>query len=1691
MESTVKPKPQPKEKKVWLYEAALALVLLLALYLRTTGLDWDSGQHLHPDERFLTMVGSAIQPVHSLSEYFDTAHSTLNPANKGFGFYVYGTLPLFIVRYVAGALHKADYGHINLVGRVLSALADLLTIFLVYLLGKRLFNRRVGLLAATFSTFAVLQIQYSHFYAVDNFATMFGMLALYIAVLIAKRSPEVAPKDDWLLYVAFGAAYGAALASKLSIAPAAVLLPTAALIRLLRLPEEEQRKQTGVMLLLLGIGGLVGLLTFRVFQPYAFRGPGFFSGLNPHWIDNLRQLRAQTAGTADFPPAMQWARRPIWFGWQNLTFWGLGLPLALSAWAGFLWMAWRTLKRPERYALLWGWTAVFFTLVSLQNNPSLRYFLPIYPTLAVIGAWFWWEVWKKWRENKLHRWIAIASTLAITVLAAGWAFAFVNIYHRPHTRVAATRWIFAHIPGAITLESGTGQSRFQEPLAFPPNLQIEPNTPYTLHFVPHRSGTATHVYLPHIKAASRITISLANGQSELFNTSIAPKKSQQQQTIEVKDPAIMLTAGVEYTLKIKGTNALICGPITITTDPQGSITLPFPHQCLTDNDLPLRLTFTTDQKARITKISIHKTQRISPKNQKLTIQLRLLQTGQKSPLAEASARVNWGTNGETSARIALNHPVQIQKDKGYDLVLTPSSQISLEGSRIANETSWDDGLPLRMDGYDPFGGIYTGLNFEMYWDDNEDKRQRFYSILDTADVIMITSSRQWASLSRLPERYPLVNAYYRHLMGCPPWMTVEHCYNIARVGTFHGDLGFTLTKVYESDPTLGPIRINDQPSEEAFTVYDHPKVFIFRRDGYNPAAVRAALGAVDLEHVMRIPPGKMPPHPANLLLPPARWGLQQLSGTFAALFPSTSPLNRWQIFAVLAWYLFIALLGWLAWPLIRPFFRAFPDAGYPAARLVGMMLFAYSAWLLGSWGIPVTRTLLLAVLAFLVVAAALAAYAQFPSIKEDLRRRKREIIWAEIFFLAFFLLDLYIRWNNPDLWHPWKGGEKPMDFSFFMAAIKSATFPPYDPWFAQGYINYYYWGFVLVGMPVKLLGIRPTVAYNLILPTLFGATALVAFALVRGLYASLKGEGRQARLVGLAGTIGFVLLGNLGTVKMIWQGFEKVAAAPNLLEHASGLRRTLFAIEGFFKVLGGAHLPYSIGDWYWIPSRAIPAKGEVEPITEFPFFTFLYADLHAHLMALGITVLVLLWGVGLLLYVQKHKPDWRWWAGAIAWGGFFIGALRPTNTWDWPTYLLLGIAAAGFAAWKVQRPHQPTWRRLAGAASAAAWLILASALFFAPYTHWYAQGYTKVHIWHGTHTPITAYLVHWGLFLYILVSWLIWESRRWLAETPAVQGLRWWSKNYPWAIATVLLTAIVTAAVALHFHAQIAWLVVPLIAWDGVLLLRRGRPLPQQILLTFFGFGLVLTLMVEIIVLSGDIGRMNTVFKFYYQVWTLFAVSAAVALGLLAKEACKHRPKLRNTWGAGLLLLVWGAALFPVIGGAAKMQDRMAPAPHTLDGMAYMQYAHYYDQDTNLPLNEDYEAILWMQQHVKGTPVIVEANTVEYRWGTRYTIYTGLPGVVGWNWHERQQRGVVVGSQWVEERVAAVREFYRTPDLEKAKQFLQKYGVRYIVVGRLEEAYYKGKGLDKFPRAEGKLWRAVFRTGETTIYEVMPQNAGR
>ncbi|MCJ7583886.1 MAG: glycosyltransferase family 39 protein, partial [Anaerolineales bacterium] len=913
-----------ENKWAWVYDLLLIVVLLAGAYFRLVGMAWDEDQHPHPDERFLTMVETSLQVKKcadpnisvdvcppdqirwlGLSDYFNTATSPLNPHNRGFSYFVYGTLPIIIVRYVAEWVGQTGYDQVNLVGRALSALADLGSIFFLYLLVDRLYGRRVALLAAAFSSLAVLQIQQSHYFTVDTFTNFFMFLALYFAVEIAygagrqginplaidtksaeadsSAASRIFPASDsqpgdlaqhpaeasaggivvrFILYVfrfswaplfwlslGFGFALGMAVASKINAVMLAVVLPSAFALRYFRTNRQLEEPISPAhrhpllisghltldkVVLYIIVGAVASILAFRLFQPYVFSGPGFFSlKPNPAWIANIKEQRTQASGDADLPFALQWARRSHLFSFENLTVWGLGLPLGILAWVGFLWTGWRILKGEWRqHLLLWGWTALYFLWQSLQFNPTMRYQLPIYPLLAMMAAWVVLQPLRKTDyASRFTHYALFFLGVVVLFATAAWAFAFTRIYTRTETRVAASRWIYQNVPGPINLSIQTADgTTYQQPLSFPYVYSLQAGAPYNSGFIAQAEGILSQVYLPHVVVSlptqtANLLLTIRQGPEEpqplaasVFVALPLGSAASTAQALSL-DPPLSLSAQQVYYLQVQLVDPAgqvdICGPISLslqTVSGQVNQLINALPRCLVSPDQPYSISFVASADGMLTGVTLGRAVNVITPTTSQTLSLVVATAPEPQPdqvLGSAALTSDFAPQkdlrGEAYA-LTLDQPVLVTKGQTYFLHLaTTGGALALSGAAPANETEWDMGLPFRLDGYDAYGGIYNGnLNLEIYWDDNTDKLVRFQTTLDQADYIFLSSNRQWASVTRIPERYPLTTTYYRELIGCPADKDVIWCYNVAKPGMFAGNLGFDLVAVFESFPNLGP-----------------------------------------------------------------------------------------------------------------------------------------------------------------------------------------------------------------------------------------------------------------------------------------------------------------------------------------------------------------------------------------------------------------------------------------------------------------------------------------------------------------------------------------------------------------------------------------------------------------------------------------------------------------------------------------------------------------------------------------------------------------------------------------------------------------------------------------------------------------------------------------------------------------------
>ncbi|MFQ5594186.1 MAG: DUF2298 domain-containing protein, partial [Anaerolineae bacterium] len=1720
--------------------AALFLILVAGAYLRFTGLDWDQDQHLHPDERFLTMVLSSLERPASIGEFFNTPVSSWNPHNKGWGFFVYGTLPIFIIRFVGEELGKTTYGEIYLVGRALSGLFDLLTVLLLFFIARRLYDTRVALLASALSAAAVLQIQQSHFMTVDTFATTFTILAFLGAVLVAQEGKL------WQ-YVLTGAGIGMAVASRINLALLGPLAVVAAGLYLWRTLAETDDPQTRSKLIertvvQLVLAGVVSLIAFRIFQPYAFQGPGFLGlHLNDKWVSNMRSIQAQATGEVDMPPSHQWTNRPAYlFPLSHMVLWGLGLPLGVAAWVGLALAGWQVLrKRHLQHVLPVAWVLILFAYQGQQFTKTMRYFLQIYPILAMLAAflliWLWdgakrgkgeKEIRKKGesaiRERGLFPFSAfslvpsfsfiwspwLAGALALLVVAGTytWAFAFTRIYTRPVSRVAASRWIYDRVPSAATVHFEAADSTMSEtqvPLYLPNSVYaangfiVQPGgIPYRASFAAVADGSLGTVTLNQIQDLENdsdpetIAVSLADGPTGrrvLATRQIVIHAEQNAGPLIVDFAGLPVQADRRYYVF---THALEGGAIKVVGRETGTVAYQTDHGPKTQS-LRLSYVLETDRTGVVFehngsenvssfKLSQAGTVRSITMNYLIdplgdpepeTVQAAIAaDPGGQQTLAQAQVTAHMEqTDHPRGEAYTFELPATpLEADREYFLITRAldGAPVQAWSTVIANE-HWDDSVPLRMDGKDGFG-MYMGFQIQNYNNDNPEKLEDLLEWLDQADYIMLTSNRLYGSIPRLPMRYPITTEYYRLL--------------------FAEQLGFKLEKTFTSYPSIGSIEIPDQSAEEAFTVYDHPKVWVFRKtEEFSRAKVRAMLadeaqGPFIFVKPIEVKKASSASTLTTLELPHDRWVRQQAAGTWSAIFNPDSPINRSMPLTVLLWLIAVEIIGLAVFPIAFVVFSRLADRGYIVSKALGLLLLAWLVWFLSSLTpLPYARWSIGLCLLVLAGLSTVIAYRQRESITEFIAENRRLLLIGEALFLLSFFAFLLVRMGNPDLWHPARGGEKPMDFAYLNAVIKSRSFPPYDPWFAGGYINYYYFGFVIVGTLIKLLGIVPATAYNLAVPTLFGLTFVGAFAVVYNLVATEDREssipntqyrisGSRYWILGILGGLFVTVVGNLEEAQVLLGGLKNIGAS-GLRSTIPGLATLAGALQGLLKLADGKSLGIPNDWWFWNASRVMP-NGE---INEFPAFTFVYADLHAHMIALPITLLALAMAVQVIrgavrpgtlaeLGISLDGPpvwlsriDWAEMAQLAVWG-LIIGSLRATNTWDYPTYLLVAAGALGIrAVWRRGRIDLvAVWE--------AGWrfgvVVALSMFFFWPYIQNYETAYTSVQLWHGERATLGDYLTIHGFFLFIVGTFLVVEVADWWRR----RGRDVWSTGNELSLllqyGALALGAAVVGLMYLRLWVPALGLVLAVPA--AVLALRSDVSPRRRLVGLLFLLGLILTLTVEFVVLKGDIGRMNTVFKFYIQVWVLWGVAAATSLAWLVPRVRRWTPAVQQVWWGAFAVLFVAVSLYPLLASRAKMRDRFDTALGPgLDGAAYMQTAVFHDEGQALQLEYDRLAIQWMQENIPGTPVVLEGQTVEYRWGTRVAIYTGLPTVVGWRWHQVQQRSVLPDSV-VNGRVEDVKTIYNTPNLQQALELMDKYDVSYVYVGPLEHAYYDPSGLAKF-----------------------------
>ncbi|MFZ5858094.1 MAG: DUF2298 domain-containing protein [Chloroflexota bacterium] len=842
--------------------------------------------------------------------------------------------------------------------------------------------------------------------------------------------------------------------------------------------------------------------------------------------------------------------------------------------------------------------------------------------------------------------------------------------------------------------------------------------------------------------------------------------------------------------------------------------------------------------------------------------------------------------------------------------------------------------------------------------------------------------------------------------------------------------------------------------------------------------------------------------------------------------------------ASLSWYLASSILGWLTFPLVFRLFPALTDRGYTLARASGILLWGWLFWILASLG--VLRNDLGGVLFAFILLLGLSVWSLMTDywslvtgIKDWLTSHKPLILTTELLFLIAFAFLAIVRAANPEA----VGTEKPMELAFINAILRSPTLPPNDPWMSGYSISYYHFGYILTAMLARLTGTSGNVAFNLMSALVFALAAVGSYGVLYNLLSATidrrpKTEDDTSSTVhrppstvitlALLAPLFLLILSNFEGLLEIFHGLGWFWTTNGLTANSQQPIANFWTwlnIKDLTEAPSGGWLPDRYL-WWWRASRVLSdfdlVGNHQEVIDEFPAFSFVLGDLHPHILSLPFNMLGI--GVALNLFlggwrgiVNFFELKLRTTPRDFFFTAIVLGGLAFLNTWD-----ILPIAALIIGAYLLVRVREDgwSWARIEDAFLLGIPLAVTAFVLYLPFYVGFSSQAGGIlpnlinptrgaHLW-----------VMWGTLLLPLLAYLIWLTRDRETRPRYLTALAWTVGGilFLWAFSTLMglaaqridpdftaqylasqnqpdAASFFQAAFArrlsyiggLFTMASVIWLSLAHLLGNKQVDTEEGTQgdtsssdtPPNSPSSSFIihpsSFVLLLILLASLLILAPDFVylrdgfgyRINTVFKFYYQAWQLWAIAAAFASAVLLRGL---RGVGNVAWRLLLGLVLFAGLIYPVLAFLHKTNNFKPSNGFTLDASAHLNYYN----------PEDATAIQYFQSAPLG--VVAEAIGGSYSNYARISTYSGQPAVLGWPWHEYQWRG-----DWSAHgaREADIKTLYEVVNWDVTKSIIDRYQIRYIVVGNLERTTYDV--------SEAKFQQhlvVLFKAGNTVVYGV-------
>ena len=712
----------------------------------------------------------------------------------------------------------------------------------------------------------------------------------------------------------------------------------------------------------------------------------------------------------------------------------------------------------------------------------------------------------------------------------------------------------------------------------------------------------------------------------------------------------------------------------------------------------------------------------------------------------------------------------------------------------------------------------------------------------------------------------------------------------------------------------------------------------------------------------------------------------------AVLIALSAYLLQGDVWTFWTWYLLALVLGVAAMPLTGRLFRRFDDKGWIFSKVTAIAITGFLTWFLVAVKIlKYTTVTCVAVTVACTVLSILLYRKEQKEGFECIPFKHLNLVYAEeLLFFAFFLLWTYLAGFHPAAY----GTEKFMDYGFMEAMMRSKTLPATDLWYSQGKINYYYGGQYFAVFLTKLSGTKVELTYNLMRTFVAGLAFIMPFSLV---YQMVRDR------------MGWKVTGAAGKVSAWKKGIPAVtgALAGIAVSIAGNMHYVIYAcIIPWIQKLKGEEVSS-----YWFPdaTRYIGFNPDVDDKTihEFPCYSFVLGDLHAHVVDIMFVLLILAllyaWmkkvrTTRLTLENTAKKEFWRkqLLMPQLLAAAALLGMFHWTNFWDFVIYYTVTCGAALIMN-IIGQEGKVKWVLAVTAAQAAEILILATVIIL-PFTLQFDTSNMVQGIALAQHHSLPhQLLVLWGLPSILTVLFVI---------SIIVEKLRGAEQK-------------------------------------SLYRLLKGLTLPDLFaaIMGLCAIGLVLIpelVYVRDIYENGN-ARANTMFKLTYQAYIMFGMTMIYAIFRLLIIGKNKILKVLAV--IGLIFFVWTCGYF---GNSVHSWFGGATDPSQYKGLNATAFLE-------TDFSEDVGGIKWLKGNVKDVEVVLEANGDSYSEYERVSAMTGLPTIMGWYVHEWLWRGNL---EDINSKIADIENIYTSTDAAHVKELLEEYDVSYIFVGSCERKKY-------------------------------------